>query len=55
MEAGESEIITLYRGQPTSMEAAEALEAELRDCYPEQEIELADGGQPHYHYIFSVE
>ncbi len=55
MEAGESEIITLYRGQPTSMEAAEALEAELRDRYPEQEIELADGGQPHYHYIFSVE
>jgi DAK2 domain fusion protein YloV len=55
MEAEESEIITLYRGQPTSMEAAEVLEAELRDRYPEQEIELADGGQPHYHYIFSVE
>jgi len=55
MEAGESEIITLYRGQPISLEAAEALEAELRDRYPEQEIELAYGGQPHYHYIFSVE
>ena len=55
MAAEDSEIITFYSGEPVSAAEAEALEAALRDRYPEQEIELVDGGQPHYHYIFSVE
>jgi dihydroxyacetone kinase-like predicted kinase len=55
MEAEESEIITMYRGEPLSTEDATALEAELLERYPDQEIEILDGGQKHYHYIFSVE
>jgi DAK2 domain fusion protein YloV len=55
MEAEECEIITLYWGQPTDFEAARELEARLREQYPEQEIELVNGGQPHYHYTLSVE
>jgi len=55
MVAEDAEIITLYRGQPITMERAADLEAELREHYPDQEVELVDGGQPHYHFLFSVE
>ena len=34
---------------------AESLRAELRELYPDQEIEIVDGGQPFYHYIISAE
>jgi hypothetical protein len=27
----------------------------LGELYPDQEFELVYGGQPHYHYILSVE
>jgi dihydroxyacetone kinase-like predicted kinase len=55
MGAGNLEIITLYHGQPVAVTEAEALQAELRELYPDQEIEIVDGGQPFYHYIISAE
>ena len=55
MDTVSCEIITLYRGALVDLVAAEALGSELSERYPELEIELVDGGQPHYHYIFSVE
>ena len=55
MATEDAEIITLYRGEPITMDRAAELEAELREQYPEQEVELVDGGQPHYHFLFSVE
>jgi len=55
MQAEECEIITIYYGQPVSSASAEALAVRVRDRYPDVEVELVDGGQPHYHYIFSVE
>jgi len=55
MKAEEHEIVTLYRGEPVAKEAAEALESCLCERFPDQEIELVDGGQPHYHYVLSVE
>ncbi|MEW5721062.1 MAG: hypothetical protein AB1817_20720 [Chloroflexota bacterium] len=27
----------------------------IRQQYPSQEIEVVSGGQPHYHFIISVE
>jgi dihydroxyacetone kinase-like predicted kinase len=55
MHAADLEIITLYYGQPVSAEQAQSLHAELHELYPEQEIEIVDGGQPFYHYIISAE
>jgi uncharacterized protein len=55
MGAGDLEILTLYFGQPETSEAAETLRAQLRQVYPDQEIEVVDGGQPFYHYIISAE
>ena len=55
MGASDLEIITLYYGQPISDETAAALRAELATLYPDQEIEMVNGGQPFYHYIISAE
>jgi len=49
------EIITLYHGEDTPLQAAESLADEIRQWHPEQEVERIDGGQPYYHYIISVE
>jgi hypothetical protein len=50
-----SSLITLYYGADTSREEAQALADDLAREYPSLEIELVAGGQPHYHYIVSVE
>ena len=50
-----SGLITLYYGADTSREEAQALADDLAREYPSLEIELVAGGQPHYHYIVSVE
>jgi uncharacterized protein len=55
MNAQESEIITIYRGEPEGQANAEALAQTVRAQYPGQDVELIDGEQPYYHYIISVE
>ncbi len=49
------EIVTLYYGDSvTSLEADELAEA-IRSTYEHLELEVVEGGQPHYHYIVSAE
>ena len=55
MGAADLEVITLYYGQPIAAPEALALQESLRELYPDQEIEVVDGGQPFYHYIISAE
>ena len=55
MEAADLEVITLYYGQPITSDEATALQESLRAQYPDQEIEVVNGGQPFYHYIISAE
>jgi dihydroxyacetone kinase-like predicted kinase len=55
MKADEQEIITMYYGEDIADTAAERLADAIRASYPDQEVELVDGGQPHYHYILSAE
>ncbi len=55
MNAAEREIITLYYGEAISESDANALADLLQQDWPEQEIEIIAGGQPHYYYILSVE
>jgi hypothetical protein len=55
VDADHAEIITLYYGEDVPQEQAESVAEEIRQHYPEQEIEIVDGGQPHYQYIVSVE
>jgi DAK2 domain fusion protein YloV len=49
------EIITIYYGEPVTPSEAQALADEVTGAFPEQEVELINGGQPHYHYIVSAE
>ncbi len=51
----EYEIITIYYGQGVSQAEAEAIAKRIEEKYPDQEVELVDGGQPHYQYIISAE
>ena len=55
MDAEDFEIITLYYGETITADEAQQLADQIADRYPEQEIEVVDGGQPHYHYILSAE
>ncbi len=55
MNPAQREIITLYYGEAISEDAANALAQTLRQIWPDQEVEVIAGGQPHYHYILSVE
>ena len=55
MKTAEREIITLYYGEAVSESDANALAELLEQEWPDQEIEVVAGGQPHYFYILSVE
>jgi DAK2 domain fusion protein YloV len=55
MKAEEYEIITIYYGGNVTQKEAEVLATQISQDYPEQEVELVNGGQPHYIYILSAE
>jgi len=55
MNQAQREIITLYYGETVSESEAHALADLLLQNWPDQEVEVVAGGQPHYHYILSVE
>jgi DAK2 domain fusion protein YloV len=55
MNSGDYEIISVYYGESITADASEQLAGEIAERFPEQEVEVIDGGQPHYHYILSVE
>jgi len=55
MGAGERELISLYYGaEVTEAQVGEMVEA-IRAAYPDQQVEIHSGGQPHYYYILSAE
>ncbi len=48
-------ILTIYQGQDSDPEAAESCAAGLEARTPGVQMELLYGGQPHYHYLASIE
>jgi DAK2 domain fusion protein YloV len=55
MDTAEREIITLYYGEDVSESEAQALADHLAQNWPDQELEVVAGNQPHYYYFLSVE
>ena len=55
LDLDEYEIMTLYHGADVSPSDGQALAERVQSMYPDHEVEILDGGQPHYHYIISVE
>jgi DAK2 domain fusion protein YloV len=53
--AADRELITLFYGMHISATEANRIVDVIRVAYPAQEIELQDGGQPHYQFVISVE
>lgn len=49
------EVVTIYYGQESSQERAEILAGKINRRFPDLDVELYDGGQPHYYYIISLE
>jgi len=50
-----AEIVTLYYGADVEAAQAEQIVQEICDKYPEKQVEMVSGGQPHYSYILSLE
>lgn len=51
----DTEIVTILTGEDGSAEQAQAFADQLSDKYPELEIEIHQGDQPVYPYLFSAE
>jgi DAK2 domain fusion protein YloV len=51
----EAEVVTIYFGDDTTSAEAKEVGAALDKQYPQLQVEVVQGGQPHYNYIVSVE
>ena len=49
------ELLTIYRGEVVDHAAGEELRAALKLALPDVDVELVDGGQPHYDFLISAE
>ncbi len=54
-QAGEHELITLFYGQDMPHAEANRIADMVREKYPSVEVEVQEGGQPHYQFLISVE
>ncbi len=55
LDLKKTEIITIYYGADTELAEAEQVSASIREKYPQLQVEVVQGGQPHYNYIVSIE
>ncbi len=53
--AANYELITMFYGEGLKHTEANRIADLVRENYPNQEIEVQEGGQPHYQFIFSIE
>jgi dihydroxyacetone kinase-like predicted kinase len=54
-EAGEHEIVTLFYGEDMTHGEANRIADAIREKYSNLEVEVQEGGQPHYQFILSIE
>ena len=45
----------MYPGADAESDTTDTLVVRLEEWLPEAEIEVAPGGQPHYHYLIGLE
>jgi DAK2 domain fusion protein YloV len=55
MDIEDRELLTLYYGADTRAPDAEKIAEKVMEWHPHVEVEVVDGGQPHYFYIISAE
>lgn len=49
------ELITLIYGTLINRQQANHISDAVRKAYPQQDVEVQEGGQPHYHFIIGIE
>ncbi len=49
------ERVTLFFGNNISREEVDAISEQIQERYPKHEVEVHEGGQPHYHFLISLE
>jgi DAK2 domain fusion protein YloV len=54
-DADQYELITLFYGSQISRQEADRIANMICQNYPRHEVEIKEGGQPHYHFIISIE
>jgi uncharacterized protein len=55
IDLAEAEVVTIYYGQDIEQKEAEKIAGDIKEKYPQMQIEVVKGGQPHYEYIVSIE
>jgi len=55
LDLNKTEIITIYYGADTEPAEAEQVSASIRQGHPQLQVDVIQGGQPHYNYIVSIE
>ncbi len=55
LSLAEAEVITIYYGAGTELTEAQKVSSNIQQQYPQLQVEVVRGGQPHYDYIVSVE
>jgi len=53
--ASDYERITLFYGEDMHMNQVSQIADHIRSEYPDHEVEIHDGGQPHYQLIIAIE
>jgi DAK2 domain fusion protein YloV len=48
-------LVTIYTGDGADPDEAQALSEAIRDRFPALEVEIVEGGQPHYRYMLGIE
>ncbi len=55
IDRDDAELISVFTGKDASESDTVAMRALLTDTYPDAEVEVHDGGQPHYLFIIGIE
>ncbi|MBN1161684.1 MAG: DAK2 domain-containing protein [Dehalococcoidales bacterium] len=55
LDMKQAEVVTVYYGEDATAEEAEKINASITEQYPNLQVELIKGNQPHYSYILSIE
>lgn len=53
--AVDHELVTLFYGESISEAQVQEVADVIQSTYPDLEVEIQNGGQPHYHFIMSIE
>ena len=54
-DTDQRERITLFYGNGLTTSEVDPLVEKIQSRYPDHEIEVLEGGQPHYHFIIAIE